>query len=62
MPNYYCYEMPWGFVTCDIDVEPAPENYANCWSVTSEVAELIEEGADIQVQNEALVIVQTPQD
>ena len=57
MPNYYCYEMPWGFMTCDLDVEEAPADPINAWSVTPEVAELIAEGAGIQVHNDALVVV-----
>lgn len=57
MPNFYCYEMPWGFMTLDLEIEEAPVDPINAWSVTSEVAELIESGADIQVHNEALVVV-----
>lgn len=57
MPNYYCYEMPWGFMTCDLEVEDAPAEHARSWSVTATVAELIEAGADVQVHNEALVVV-----
>lgn len=57
MPNFYCYEMPWGFLTCDLDAEEAPEEYLNAWSVTTTVADLIEEGADVQVHNDALVVV-----
>jgi len=61
MPNFYCYEMPWGFMTCDLDTEEAPAEYANAWSVTPAVAELIEEGADIQVHNDSLVVVPVAQ-
>ena len=48
-------------MTCDLDTEEAPAEYANAWSVTPAVAELIEEGADIQVHNDSLVVVPVAQ-
>lgn len=57
MSNFYCYEMPWGFMTCDLETEDAPAEYARAWSVTPAVADLITEGADVQVHNDALVVV-----
>ena len=48
-------------MTCDLDVEEAPAEYASAWSVTPTVAELIAEGADIQVHNDALVVVPVAQ-
>jgi hypothetical protein len=57
MSNFYCYEMPWGFLTCDLDVEEAPAEHYGAWSITEGTAQLIESGAMVEVQNEALVVI-----
>ena len=57
--NYYCFEMPWGFITCDLnsDEPPALGEYTRSWAITEEKAQEIAEGAEVHIVEEGVLAV-----
>lgn len=62
MPSYrhYCYQTPFGFQTCDTQVDPPPEEYIERWGVNLAESDLIDAGAKVEVIDDELVITPNP--
>ena len=58
--RYRTYQYDWGFITIDTKNEEAPEGWTAEFQVNIPEAELIEEGAKLEVIEEELII--TPPD
>lgn len=54
--NHYCYQMPWGFITCDTETDEPPLEYIDRWGVNVTQAEQIAEGATVEVVDGKLVV------
>lgn len=56
--RYRTYQYDWGFITIDTQNETAPEGYIAEFQVNLSEAELIEEGAQLEVVDDELVIIE----
>lgn len=56
MTRYQTYQMPYGFMTIDTQTETAPEEYIAVFDTTIPEAQVIENGAILEVVEDELVI------
>ena len=62
MSNHYTYQMPWGFITCEVGVDtpPAEGEYVDKWAINLTEAKAIKQGGDLEVVDDELVVIPSP--
>lgn len=56
MPRHMTYQFEWGFVTIDTRDEQEPDGYLAKFPTTVDEREIIDEGAQLEVVGDELVI------
>jgi hypothetical protein len=54
---HYCYQMPWGFMTCEVGVDEPPTEFVDRWGVNITESRMIAQGGEVFVDDDGRLVV-----